>query len=275
MRRTGAIQAFWTRSSRAPDRCIGTASARSSSPARCRPGRPGCRSWSDATCSRRGEAPAFSRVGVQPDSLETDRALAAKDWGDGVIYVSQAAKALRGGRLPATRRPEPSRRPAGRRLRALQRQWLDFRGEDDPRAGHRAGAGEGSVRRPVIRPAPIASARAGAQVPRARAGLRRCRRNRSRRLCSPEDEAATDSRAIRRRPRCDRRSAMNSRLATPAVSFTHRAEESWMASTIERKRGVSPGSRRDAGRCHFTSRSRPARSIVLGSGVTKIAIARR
>ena len=27
-----------------------------------------------------------------PNSLETDRALAAKDWGDGVRYVSQAAK---------------------------------------------------------------------------------------------------------------------------------------------------------------------------------------
>ena len=39
-----------------------------------------------------GEALAFSRVGVQPDSLETDRALAAKDWGDGVTYVSQAAR---------------------------------------------------------------------------------------------------------------------------------------------------------------------------------------
>ena len=39
-----------------------------------------------------GEAPAFSRVGVRPDSLETDRALAAKDWGEGVTYVSQAAK---------------------------------------------------------------------------------------------------------------------------------------------------------------------------------------
>jgi peptidoglycan/LPS O-acetylase OafA/YrhL len=39
-----------------------------------------------------GEAPAFSRVGVRPDSLETDKALAAKDWGEGVVYVSQAAK---------------------------------------------------------------------------------------------------------------------------------------------------------------------------------------
>ena len=39
-----------------------------------------------------GEAPEFSRVGVRPDSLETDRALAAKDWGEGVVYVSQAAK---------------------------------------------------------------------------------------------------------------------------------------------------------------------------------------
>ena len=39
-----------------------------------------------------GEAPEFSRIGVRPDSLETDRALAAKDWGEGVVYVSQAAK---------------------------------------------------------------------------------------------------------------------------------------------------------------------------------------
>ncbi len=40
----------------------------------------------------KGEAPVFSRVGVRADSLETDRALAGKDWGEGVVYVSQAAK---------------------------------------------------------------------------------------------------------------------------------------------------------------------------------------
>jgi peptidoglycan/LPS O-acetylase OafA/YrhL len=40
----------------------------------------------------RGAAAEFSRVGVRPDSLETDRVLAAKDWGEGVRYVSQAAK---------------------------------------------------------------------------------------------------------------------------------------------------------------------------------------
>jgi peptidoglycan/LPS O-acetylase OafA/YrhL len=40
----------------------------------------------------RGTAPEFSQVGVRPDSLETDRALASKDWGEGVRYVSQAAK---------------------------------------------------------------------------------------------------------------------------------------------------------------------------------------
>ena len=40
----------------------------------------------------RGTAPEFSQVGVRPDSLETDRALAGKDWGEGVRYVSQAAK---------------------------------------------------------------------------------------------------------------------------------------------------------------------------------------
>ena len=40
----------------------------------------------------RGDAAEFSRVGVRPDSLETDRALAAKDWGEGVVYVSQAAR---------------------------------------------------------------------------------------------------------------------------------------------------------------------------------------
>ena len=38
----------------------------------------------------RGEAAEFSRIGVRPDSLETDRALAAKDWGEGVAYISQA-----------------------------------------------------------------------------------------------------------------------------------------------------------------------------------------
>ena len=38
----------------------------------------------------RGEAPEFSPIGVRPDSLETDRILAGKDWGEGVVYVSQA-----------------------------------------------------------------------------------------------------------------------------------------------------------------------------------------
>ena len=40
----------------------------------------------------RGAATAFSWVGVRSDSLDTDKALAAKEWGDGVTYVSQAAK---------------------------------------------------------------------------------------------------------------------------------------------------------------------------------------
>jgi peptidoglycan/LPS O-acetylase OafA/YrhL len=40
----------------------------------------------------RGAAAEFSSVGVRPDSLETDRTLAAKDWGEGVHYLSQAAK---------------------------------------------------------------------------------------------------------------------------------------------------------------------------------------
>jgi len=39
-----------------------------------------------------GAAPEFSRVGVRSDSLETDRILAGKDWGPGVVYVSQAEK---------------------------------------------------------------------------------------------------------------------------------------------------------------------------------------
>jgi peptidoglycan/LPS O-acetylase OafA/YrhL len=39
----------------------------------------------------RGTAAEFSPVGVRPDSLETDRVLASKNWGDGVRYVSQAA----------------------------------------------------------------------------------------------------------------------------------------------------------------------------------------
>jgi peptidoglycan/LPS O-acetylase OafA/YrhL len=39
-----------------------------------------------------GETPEFSRFGVRPDSLETDRVLARKDWGEGVVYVSQAEK---------------------------------------------------------------------------------------------------------------------------------------------------------------------------------------
>ena len=40
----------------------------------------------------RGEAPDFSPIGVRPDSLETDRTLVGKDWGEGVVYVSQAEK---------------------------------------------------------------------------------------------------------------------------------------------------------------------------------------
>jgi peptidoglycan/LPS O-acetylase OafA/YrhL len=39
-----------------------------------------------------GVAPEFSRVGVRADSLETDKALASSNWGDGVVYVSQADK---------------------------------------------------------------------------------------------------------------------------------------------------------------------------------------
>jgi SGNH domain (fused to AT3 domains) len=39
-----------------------------------------------------GAAAEFSRIGVKPDSLDTDRALVSKDWGEGVRYVSQAAK---------------------------------------------------------------------------------------------------------------------------------------------------------------------------------------
>jgi peptidoglycan/LPS O-acetylase OafA/YrhL len=39
----------------------------------------------------RGEAPEFSPIGVRPDSLETDRTLSAKNWGEGVVYLSQAA----------------------------------------------------------------------------------------------------------------------------------------------------------------------------------------
>ncbi len=40
----------------------------------------------------RGAAAEFSTIGVRPNSLDTDRALAGKDWGEGVRYVSQAAK---------------------------------------------------------------------------------------------------------------------------------------------------------------------------------------
>jgi peptidoglycan/LPS O-acetylase OafA/YrhL len=39
-----------------------------------------------------GAAAEFSRIGVKPDSLDTDRALVSKDWGEGVRYVSQAAQ---------------------------------------------------------------------------------------------------------------------------------------------------------------------------------------
>ncbi len=39
-----------------------------------------------------GSTPEFSNVGVRAESLATDKALSAKDWGEGVTYVSQAAK---------------------------------------------------------------------------------------------------------------------------------------------------------------------------------------
>jgi hypothetical protein len=39
-----------------------------------------------------GKASAFSEVGIRPDSIATDRALAAKEWGEGVTYVSQVSK---------------------------------------------------------------------------------------------------------------------------------------------------------------------------------------
>jgi hypothetical protein len=39
-----------------------------------------------------GSTPEFSAVGVRAESLATDKALSAKDWGEGVVYVSQAAK---------------------------------------------------------------------------------------------------------------------------------------------------------------------------------------
>ena len=39
-----------------------------------------------------GSASEFSKIGVRPDSLEIDRALAARNWGPGVVYVSQADK---------------------------------------------------------------------------------------------------------------------------------------------------------------------------------------
>ncbi len=85
----------------------------------------------------RGAAAEFSAVGVRPDSLETDRALAAKDWGEGVRYVSQAAKLcgpegcrrLIGETLPAG--------SAGRRLRPLQPRGIGLRRQNDARAGHR------------------------------------------------------------------------------------------------------------------------------------------
>ena len=54
-----------------------------------------------------GTASEFSHVGLRPDSLETDRVMAAKDWGPGVVYVSQAAR-LCG--------PEGCRRLVGSRL---------------------------------------------------------------------------------------------------------------------------------------------------------------
>ena len=54
-----------------------------------------------------GAAAEFSQVGVRPDSIDIDRALAGNDWGEGVRYVSQMAK-LRG--------PKGCRRLIGEKL---------------------------------------------------------------------------------------------------------------------------------------------------------------
>ena len=40
----------------------------------------------------REEPPEFSNVGLRPESLKSDRILAAKDWGEGIRYVSQVAQ---------------------------------------------------------------------------------------------------------------------------------------------------------------------------------------
>ena len=69
-----------------------TACARSSSQARFRPGPRFCPSLSAATCSSTARRRSSRASASGPNSLETDRALAGKDWGEGVRYVSQAAK---------------------------------------------------------------------------------------------------------------------------------------------------------------------------------------
>ena len=74
-----------------------------------------------------GAAAEFSRIGVRPDSLDTDRALVSKDWGEGVRYVSQAAQLCGRRRVPAADRREPARGPAGRRLRPLQPRGVRLR----------------------------------------------------------------------------------------------------------------------------------------------------
>ena len=92
MRRTGAIRVFSTRSSQGA-RTLHRDGVRSIVVA----GEvPTWAPWLPILVGRdlleTGKAPDFSRVGVRPDSLETDEALAARDWGEGVVYVSQAAK---------------------------------------------------------------------------------------------------------------------------------------------------------------------------------------
>ena len=77
---------------------------------------------------KHGTAAEFSPVCVRPDLLETDRALAAKDWARAFIpFAGREALPARG--LPVVGRREPAARPAGRRhlIAARAAKALDFR----------------------------------------------------------------------------------------------------------------------------------------------------
>ena len=93
---------------------------------------------------KRGAARGVLRVGVRPDSLATDRTLAAKDWGQGVVYVSQAEK-LCGARDAAGSSARTCPTTCWRSTTATTASRARCSRSDHPCAGDRRGARTGAA----------------------------------------------------------------------------------------------------------------------------------